>query len=215
MYEASYYEDDTPMMSSDLGTKPGGRSTDQQQSLLGQRKRETWRRLRSFHHYPRSGQPTISIARYDGDHTEPAGKLPPRWNSTLISPAHRPENHWAIDCQLAGDLSILLGLIAGCHSNKNAAIAAVNAWFPPSRGKTQWSGPASAEAETQMQRMEQSMSPDLALLEILFDAMWTANWLPLGAIRGMVTETFYDSRRVNAEQNLTKWERGENGPIIT
>ena len=148
------HEDDLPATSDYVGAKSERTSTDQQQSPSGQPKRETWRRLRFSHHYPRSGQATISIARYDGSNTELGGRLPRRWNSTLISPTHRPVSYCATDCQLAGDLSILLGLIAFCHSDRNAAIATINNWFPPSRDRTQWSGPASAETETRMQRME-------------------------------------------------------------
>ena len=153
----SEYEDDTRTSNINLETNTRGSPT-QSSSLQGHQRRETWRRLRFFHHYPGVDQPTISLACYDGGNAVLGGKLPQRWNSTLISSIHRPEHYCAMDCQLAGDLPILLGLVATCHANASAAVAAINTWFPPSHGTSQWSGPVNAEAVTQMQRMEESMS---------------------------------------------------------
>ena len=155
LLEDSEYEDDQRTRNETTGTNPHG-SPKPISPLQGQERRETWRRLRFFHRYPGAGQPTISVARYDGGNTQLGGKLPQRWNSTLISPTHRPEEHCVMDCQLAGDLPILLGLVATCHANKNAAIAAVNKWFPPSKGTSQWMDPAIPDVETHMQRMEHS-----------------------------------------------------------
>ena len=207
-----YYEDDARVKQDDGHHEDdvmvGKRTVTD--TTIGQGRRETWRRLRFFHRYPGPDHPTVSIARYDGGNTQLGGELPQRWNSTLISPTHRPDQYCAMDCQLAGDLSILLGLVAGCHANNNAAIAVISTWFPPSKGTSQWLGLASAEAETHMQRMEHSMSTLGALLPLCL-----ANTSILGACRGMVVETFYDSRLPGAQQRLEQWEKGLNGPIIT
>jgi hypothetical protein len=101
---------------------------------------ETWRRLRFYHHYPGPPNPTISLARYTGGSNEVGGTLPLRWMSTLIPAVHKPAPEVRYDepCQLAGDLPLLLGLVAFNHADKNSAITAVKNLFPPSQGTTHW-----------------------------------------------------------------------------
>ena len=141
----SEYEDDQRRINSRTEGNRQGTPTPTS-SREGQQTRHTWRRLRFFHEYREHDQAPMSLAQYHGGNTEIDGKLPERWDNTLLPPAHRPQHDCLQDCQLAGDLPILLGLIAACHSNKNAAIWAIATWFPPSKGTTHW-GAATASAQ--------------------------------------------------------------------
>jgi hypothetical protein len=96
----------------------------------------TWKRLRFKHIYPQ-GSPPISLARY-GNAFLIDGRLKPSWNSFLIPPCHRSLHQHDNFAQLAGDLPILLGLVAACALSRSGAVQAIEDWFPPSQGQSDW-----------------------------------------------------------------------------
>ena len=172
----------------------------------------TWRRLR-FQLLYRFPHPTISLVGYDGGHFFD-GLLPPRWMGNLMPAVHKhPTNNYTSDCQLSGRLPTVLGLVAFCHAENTRAIDTVHSWFPPSRGTTHWRGPAAAPTNHPMQTCDQREyhSAHLGLTERDESVKLTVP----GPRRGMVIETFYDSRRLHTQERLETWERGLNGPIIT
>ena len=135
--------------------RPGQAENDQPQVVESQRR--SWRRLRFFHHYRGAEHPTISIARYDAGANELGGSFPDRWRSTLIPSVHQPEPEcdYSLDCQLAGDLPLILALIAFNHEDPKFAVAAINDWFPPSRRTTHWEG-EQGHGVNLLQRADQS-----------------------------------------------------------
>ena len=141
-------EDDDRNRDDDAGT--GNQAPGQQEDEQPQ----TWRRLR-FQLLHRFQQPTISLVGYEGGHYFD-GLLPDRWMGTLMPAVHKHATiPYTQDCQLAGRLPTLLGLIAFCHGDNARAIDTVKSWFPPSRGTTDWGGPATAHANHPMQICDQ------------------------------------------------------------
>ena len=96
---------------------------------------DTWRWLRFRHHYPNSST-AVSIASSNGD-SRLGGALPDRWNGTLVPSVYKPErtDSTSRNCEIAGDLTFLLGLVAFCHGTNKDAISTINMWFPPSKGR--------------------------------------------------------------------------------
>jgi hypothetical protein len=119
-----------------------------------QQLRETWRRLH-FDNHGHDRDTIISIARYTGAHNDLGGTLPERWSSTLVSSVHRaePKRHSNKTGGLTGDLPLLLGLVAFNEARKYHAITAINRWFPPSQGLTDWKSPTT-EGVTEMERSD-------------------------------------------------------------
>jgi hypothetical protein len=95
----------------------------------------TWNRLTFKHRHP--SPPAICLVRHGHDPFV-QGNFQASWASYLLSTVHRSPHSHQHPAQLAGDLPILLGLVAACAQSRTEAIRAIADWFPPSNNTSSW-----------------------------------------------------------------------------